>query len=441
MIYQAYEAIRRSTRPLYHVLNTGQKLARNDSNPLRKTLPMRALATACELPARALKDYGKPRYLVFENLDEVEVGLQETVVQSLPFADLLHFPVDDGREKPKVLIAAALSGHHATLLQDTIRGFARDCDTYITDWKDARHVPLSAGDFGFDDYVSYLIQFIETLGPDTHLVATCQAAPPAMVAVATMAAQGSKFTPASLTLMGGPVDTRLSPNNALNKLTTTLPLSLFKKLNIHKVPFGYPGKGRRVYPGFFQLSGFIALNPMPHVKQYKNFVVNSVKGDDAALAKFRDFYDEYFAVLDMTESFYVETLQKVFFEHHIPTGQMTYRGELVDFGAIKSTALLTVEGENDNFCPPSQTEAAHAICANIPAERRGHYIQPGVGHYGVFSGSKFQAEIYPVIRDFIYKSAAVPEEGKVNGRKPKSIRPGKGSHAFEGEDFVDIAMV
>ena len=236
MIYQAYEAARRSTRPLYHLLNTGQKLARDSRNPLRNTWTMRTLATVWELPARAMKDYGKPRYQVWEELGDTEIGLQEEVVQSLPFADLLHFPVDDGREKPKVLIAAALSGHFATLLQDTIRGFARDFDTYITDWKDARQVPLSAGDFGFDDYVSYLIQFIETMGPNTHLVATCQAAPPAMVAVAIMEARGSNCVPASLTLMGGPVDTRLSPNNALNKLTTTLPLSLFKKLNIDLDP-------------------------------------------------------------------------------------------------------------------------------------------------------------------------------------------------------------
>ena len=368
---------------------------------------MRALATAWELPARQLKVYGKPRYQVWEEIGDLEIGLQETVVQSLPFADLLHFPVDDGREKPKVLIAAALSGHHATLLQDTIRGFARDFDTYITDWKDARQVPLSEGDFGFDDYVSYLMQFLETLGPNTHLVATCQAAPPAMVAVAMMEARGSKCAPATLTLMGGPVDTRLGPNNVLNKITTTLPLGAFKKLNIHKVPRGYPGAGRRVYPGFIQLSGFITLNPMPHVKQYVNFTKNSVKGKEDALERFRDFYDEYFAVLDMAEKFYVETLEKVFFEHHIPTGKMTFEGELVDFGAIRETALLTVEGANDNFCPPSQTEAAHAICANVPEHRRGHHLQQGVGHYGVFSGSKFQAEIYPAIRDFIFTMEAV----------------------------------
>ena len=441
MIYQAIEAARLSTRPLFHLLDTGQKLARHEKNPLRDTLAMRALAAAWELPARQLKTYAKPRYDVWEEQDDQEFPIRQELIQSLPFADLLRFTAEDGREKPKVLIAAALSGHHATLLQDTIRGFARDFDTYITDWKDARQVPLAEGDFGLDDYTSYLMQFLETLGPGTHMVATCQAAPPAMVATAVMEACDSPFAPASLTLMGGPVDTRLGADNVLKHLTTTLPLEMFKKLNIHKVPAGFPGAGRRVYPGFFQLSGFITLNPMPHVKQYTNFVRNSLKGDEPALDRFRDFYDEYFAVLDMAESFYVETLEKIFFEHHIPTGKMTFRGEPVDFGAIRKAGLLTVEGANDNFCPPQQTEAAHDICPNVPEERRGHYVQPGVGHYGVFSGSKFQAEIYPVIRDFIWHAMAEPEEGKPLTPPTRSLRPGKGHHAYEGTEFADMALL
>jgi poly(3-hydroxybutyrate) depolymerase len=434
--------VRLTTKPLEFLLDTTQKLARDRRNPLRDTLAARVFATACELPARALKTYTKPRYEVWEDLGELEIGLQEKVIQSLPFADLLSFPVEDGREKPKVLIAAALSGHHATLLQDTIRGFARDFDTYITDWTDARQVPLADGDFGFDEYVAYLITFLETLGPNTHLVATCQAAPPAMVAAAVMAERKSKFVPASLTLMGGPVDTRLGAEDSLlNKITTTLPLSLFQKLNIHKVPFGYPGSGRRVYPGYLQLSGFITLNPKPHLKQYVSFVKNSLKGDDESLEKFRDFYDEYFAVLDMAETFYIDTLQKVFFEHHIPTGQMTYEGKLVDFGAIRETALLTVEGANDNFCPPTQTEAAHAICANVPEERRGHHLQEGVGHYGVFSGSKFQSDIYPAIRDFIFRTEGQAANGKVVMRQGKSLRPGKGHHSREDAALADIPLV
>lgn len=406
MIYLAYEAVRRTTRPLAWALDQGQRLARDERNPWRDTLAMRALATAWELPARALKDYGKPRYEVWENLGDLPVAVHEEIAHRLPFADLLRFNMDDGASKPKVLIAAALSGHHATLLQDTIRGFTRDFDTYITDWKDAKQVPLSEGDFGFDDYVEHLMTFLEVLGPDTHLVATCQAAPPAMVAAAVLADRKAKHAPATLTLMGGPIDTRVSPN-MLTKLTEKVPFKLFETMNVHKVPPGYPGAGRRVYPGFYQLAGFIALNPKPHVNQYRQFPKNSIKGDEAALQKFRDFYDEYFAVLDMAENFYLDTLKKVFFEHHIPKGIMEFRSRPVDFAGITDLPLLTVEGENDNFCPPGQTEAAHTVFSGIPAAMRKNYVQPGVGHYGVFSGSRFQKDIYPVIRDFIHEAAGV----------------------------------
>ena len=401
MIYQAYEAMRRSTRPLAKLLDMGHQLARNERNPLRETLTMRALATMCELPARSLKDYPKPRYEVWEELGDVDIVFAPRLVHSEAFGDLLNFEVPGAENRPKVLIAAALSGHHATLLQDTIRGFARDFDPYISDWKDARMVPLDAGKFGFDEYVAHLIRFLEVLGPGTHLVATCQAAPPAMVACAILAKRNPKLVPPSLTLMGGPVDTRVSPIG-VNKFASKVPLGVLKKTNIQTVPRGFPGSGRRVYPGFFQLSGFIMLNPKPHFKQYGNFLKNSMKDDEESLTKFRDFYDEYFAVLDMTEEFYLETLQKVFMEHHIPTGQMTYEGELVDFASVTNMTLLTVEGANDNFCPPGQTEAAHGIFSGLSEQHRKNYIQEGVGHYGVFSGSKFQKSIYPVIRDFIH---------------------------------------
>ena len=406
MIYLAYETLRRSTRPLAWLLDKGQQLARDERNPVRDTITMRALATAWELPARALKDYGKQPYEVWEELGDLEVAVHGEVVHELPFADLLRFNMDDGVKKPKVLIAAALSGHHATLLQDTIRGFTRDFDTYITDWKDAKQVPLAEGDFGFDDYVEHLMKFLEVLGPDTHVVATCQAAPPAMVAAAVLEQKKARHKPATLTLMGGPIDTRVSPN-VLTKLTEKVPFKLFEMLNIHKVPPGYPGAGRRVYPGFYQLAGFIALNPKPHIRQYSQFPENSMKGDEAALQKFRDFYDEYFAVLDMAENFYLDTLKKVFFEHHIPKGIMEYRGKLVEFAKVTDLPLLTVEGENDNFCPPGQTEAAHDVFSGLPASMRKNYVQEGVGHYGVFSGSRFQRDIYPVIRDFIHEIAGV----------------------------------
>lgn len=402
MIYLTYDLLRRSTRPLAWLLDEGQKLARDKRNPLRDTLPMRALATAWELPARALKDYPKQPYEIWEELGDVDVDAEQKLTESLPFANLLNFNVADGRQKPKVLIVAALSGHHATLLQDTIRGFVQDFDTYITEWKDAKQVPLSAGDFGFDDYVEHVMHFIETLGPDTHVVATCQAAPPSMIAVAKLAERKPELVPPTLTLMGGPVDTRVSPN-VLNKIAQKVPLKAFRMNNIHTVPPGHPGSGRRVYPGFYQLGGFIVLNPKPHFKQYGLFIKNSLKGEEPeALEKFREFYDEYFAVLDMAESFYLDTLKKVFVEHHIPTGKITFRGEPVDFAAVKDMALLTVEGANDHLCPPGQTEAAHDVFRSIPPELRKNYIQEGVGHYGVFSGSKFQSGIYPQIRDFAF---------------------------------------
>lgn len=403
MIYQAYESLRRSTRPMAWFMDKGHQMASAEANPLRNTPGMRALAMAFELPARALKEYGKPEYEVWEDLGDREVLIEPRVAESLPFGDLLNFNVEDGTEKPKVLIAAALSGHYGTLLQGTIQAFTQDFDTYITDWKDAREVPLEEGDFGFDEYVTHLIKFLEKMGPGTHIVATCQAAPPAMVATALLAKRRPDLLPASLTLMGGPIDTRVSPN-VLTKLTEMLPLKFFRSNNIHKIPSGYPGSGRPVYPGFFQLAGFMALNPMPHVKQYASFVKNSLTGDEESLEKFRNFYDEYFAVLDMDGQFYLDTLRKVFFEHHIPTGQMEYEGELVDFEKVTDVPLLTVEGANDNLCPPGQTLAAHEVFKNIPDELQKNHLQPGVGHYGVFSGSRFRAEIYPVIRDFVWKA-------------------------------------
>lgn len=387
------------------LLDVCHDIARNEMNPLRDTYLNRAIATACEIPLRGLRDYIKQPYAVRGTLDGKETVLEERLIRRLPFADLLNFKVDDADIKPKVLIAAALSGHHATLLQDTIRGFARDFDPYITDWKDAREVPLDAGDFGLDDYIAYLIEFLEVLGPGTHLVATCQAAPPAMVAAAVLAKRNPELVPASLTLMAGPVDTRVNPA-IINKVANVVPLRAMRKINIHEVPAGFPGTGRRVYPGFFQLSGFVMMNPVPHIQKYLSFVKDSVKGNEASTDFFRNFYNEYFAVLDMTETFYLETLERIFFDQHIPLGKMTFRGDPVDFAAVEDMALLTVEGGKDGFCPPGQTEAAHAVMTGIPQDKRGHHLQDGVGHYGVFSGSRFQKEIYPVIRDFIGRSEA-----------------------------------
>lgn len=424
MIYQAYEAFRKSARPVARLLDACHDIARSDLNPLRDTFLNRALAAACEVPLRGLSDYAKQPFSVRGIANGREGVLEQSLVHSLPFADLLNFRVDGAQAKPKVLIAAALSGHHATLLEDTVRGFARDFDPYITDWKDARQVPLAAGDFGLDDYIAYLVEFLEVLGPGTHVVATCQAAPPAMVAAAILAKRKPELAPVSLTLMAGPVDTRINPA-IINRIAAAVPLELMRKTNIHEVPKDFPGSGRRVYPGFFQLSGFIMMNPLPHVKKHFSFVKDTVTGDDVRTDHFRAFYDEYFAVLDMTESFYMDSLERIFFEHHIPKGEMTFRGERVDFAAVRDMALLTVEGGNDGFCPPGQTEAAHAVLASVPEEKRLRYVQEGVGHYGVFSGSRFQNEIYPVIRDFIGKAEPAKVEGTGTTRRLGRVQPGR----------------
>jgi poly(3-hydroxybutyrate) depolymerase len=401
MIYSAYEATRLLTRPLSVLLRAGKDIARHELNPMRNSLPNRLIGTLCEVPYRAFRDYPKQAFNI-----ESEWGiLDERCIASKPFGDLVGFAVPDAEDRPKVLIAAALSGHHATLLRDTVKGFARDFSPYITDWRDARYVPQSAGDFGLDDYVSYLIDFIEELGPGTHLVATCQAAPPALIAAAVLAKQRPDLVPASLTLMAGPMDTRIN-QGPINKVTDYVPLKLLKASNIKRVPAGFPGTGRRVYPGFYQLSGFMLLSLMPHIGKYVAFVKDSIAGNEDAQQVFRDFYDEYFAVLDMTESFYLDSLRRIFYEHHVPRGIMTHCGEPVDFEALTTMPLLTVEGAKDNMCTRGQTEAAHDICPNIPDGKRVRHVQDGVGHYGVFSGSRFQSEIYPVIRNFIHSHHA-----------------------------------
>lgn len=405
MLYDSYEAARYITRPLTFALDAYRSMLGHELNPLKDTALARTLSAFAEMPYRMLKDYPKQAYGVTAERDGETYNLRERVVSRLPFCDLIEFQVDGAAERPKVLIAAALSGHYATLLRDTVRGFARDFAPYITDWKNAREVPLSEGDFGFEDYVSYLIEFMTELGPGTHMVATCQAAPPALVAAAILAERSPELVPASLTLMAGPMDTRINPG-FINKMTEKVPLKLMRKVAIKTVPRGFPGTGRKVYPGFFQLSGFMSLNLVPHLKRHASFMGDGIKGNEDAAEVFRDFYDEYFAVLDMTESFYVQSLERVFFEHYIPRGLMTYQGEPVDFGAIRDMPLLTIEGDKDNMCPPGQTVAAHDICPNIPDYKRGQHIQSGAGHYGVFSGSRFQNEIYPKVRDFMHRSQA-----------------------------------
>jgi polyhydroxyalkanoate depolymerase len=338
-------------------------------------------------------------------IDEVLVGnrmvpVREEVALSLPFGNLLHFAKEVAVPQPKMLVVAPLSGHFATLLRNTVQVLLRDHDVYITDWANARDVPLSAGVFAFDDYVDYLIRFLEEMGPRSNVLAVCQPCVPALVAVAVMAEDHNPAEPRTLTLMGGPVDTRISPT-AVNDLAMTQPIEWFEEKLIAKVPFRYPGRGRRVYPGFLQLSAFMAMNPARHFEQHRALYQHMAEGADAEAATIRDFYDEYFAVLDLAAEFYLETVDRVFQRALLPQGKLEYRGRLVKPSAIKRTALLTVEGERDDICSVGQTAAAHDLCTSLRPHLKRHHLQPGVGHYGLFAGRKWENEVYPQVRNLV----------------------------------------
>ena len=313
-----------------------------------------------------------------------------------PFCKLVRFE----SRGPRVLLFAPLSGHFATLLRETVRTMLPDHEVFITDWTDARMVPTSAGTFSFDDYVAYAIEFMRALGPDLHVMAVCQPSVPVLAAVSLMATKNDPCVPRSLTLMGGPIDPRESPTE-VNKLATTRDISWFEDNVIHTVPFGHPGAGRRVYPGFLQLLAFVSMNPERHAESYRNYFFDVLRGDSEAAEAHRKFYDEYNAVLDMDAAYYLDTVRMVFQEHALPRGRMRIAGELVRPADIRTTALLTVEGELDDISGLGQTRAAHTLCAGIPNERKQHHVAEGAGHYGIFSGRRWRESVYPIVREFI----------------------------------------
>ncbi len=297
-----------------------------------------------------------------------------------------------------------MSGHYATLLRGTVEAFLPTHDVYITDWTDARMVPLAEGRFDLDDYIDYIIEMLHTLGSNMHVVAVCQPSVPVVAAVSVMEAANDSYVPLSMTLMGGPIDTRRNPT-AVNNLAAQRGIDWFRRNVITKVPFPHPGVMRDVYPGFLQLNGFISMNFDRHVDAHKALFSNLVKGDGDLVDKHRDFYDEYLAVMDLTAEYYLQTVDIVFVKHALPKGEMTHRGALVQPSKVKRVALMTVEGENDDISGLGQTEATHALCSSIPTQRRVHYVQKGVGHYGVFNGSRFRSEIVPRISDFMLSAA------------------------------------
>jgi polyhydroxyalkanoate depolymerase len=329
-----------------------------------------------------------------------DVPVTEEVVLRLPFGDLLHFKKDVDTPQPKVLVIAPLSGHFATLLAKTCATLLRDHDVYITDWVNARDVPVSAGTFGVEDYCEYVITFLEEIGPGAHILAVCQPCVQALVAVSVMSEDKHPATPRTMTLMAGPIDTRESPT-AVNKLAMEKPLSWFKRMVISRVPQRFKGAGRKVYPGFIQLTAFIAMNMERHRSQHQKLYEHLAKGEVAEANKIKDFYDEYFAVLDLTEEFYIETIDRIFQKADLATGNFTYRGRKVDPGKITRTALLTVEGGRDDICALGQTAAAHDLCSSLRPHLKRHHLQANVGHYGTFNGKRWESEIYPVVRNFI----------------------------------------
>jgi poly(3-hydroxybutyrate) depolymerase len=390
--------------PFEAMARVNQSLFSHPYSPLAYTPVSRSAAAANELVTRLSRRYDKPQWGIHETQvdgQSVEVWVEKVVIR--PFCHLLHFRRDvSGRKDPKVLVVAPLSGHHATLLRDTVRAMLPEHEVYITDWIDARMVPMHEGRFHLDDYIEYVKDFIRLLGPEVHVVSVCQPTVPVLASISLMASAGEEVAPLTMTMMGGPIDTRRSPT-AVNNFATGRPLSWFESRVIQRVPAKYPGFGRRVYPGFLQHLSFIMMNAHRHAEAHREFFNHLVVGDGDSADAHRRFYDEYNAVLDMAAEYYLETLRVVFKEHALPKGTWTVHGQRVAPEAITRTALLTVEGELDDISGVGQTEAAHELCRNIPGNRRDHYLVEGVGHYGIFSGRRYRERIYPRIRDFIRK--------------------------------------
>ncbi len=421
-MYWLYEMSHAALNPARALADVTRLYLKNPLNPLYHTTFGKTLAASAEMFERFTRRYGKPEWNINETLVGGErIPVHITSAWERPFCKLLHFErvftTPPRRPQPKVVIVAPMSGHYATLLRGTVEAFLPNHDVYITEWVDARLVPLAQGRFDLDDYIDYVISILHSLGGNCHLVAVCQPSVPVLAAIARMEVEGDPYVPHSMTLMGGPIDTRVNPT-AVNKLAEFRGVDWFRRNVITKVPFPHPGVMRDVYPGFLQLNGFVTMNLDRHLDAHKELFFNLVKGDGDSAQKHREFYDEYLAVMDLTAEFYLQTVDTVFVKHLLPKGEMTHRGVRIDPSAIKRVALLTVEGENDDISGVGQTEAAHKLCSNIPADRKAHYLQPGVGHYGVFNGSRFRSEIAPRIADFVLTSQMT---GNARRMKPRAV--------------------
>jgi poly(3-hydroxybutyrate) depolymerase len=402
-IYHAYQTHADLTQPVKDLARRVAPVFQEVGFGMRQWALMRGAAAACEVLASAHITHHRPAFRI--NTTHVggrDIAVREQIAHVTPFATLLRFAKDDlAPTQPKVLLVAPMSGHFATLLRDTARTLLPEHDVYVTDWRNARDVPLSAGRFGMDEYIAHIIEFLNVLGPHAHVVAVCQPCVAALAAVAIMAEDDQPATPRSLTLMAGPVDCRISPTR-VNELATSRSLAWFENNLISAVPLRHPGARRRVYPGFLQLTAFMNMNLERHITSFRRLFEDLVHGNFDRARITRAFYEEYFAVADLPAEFYLETVRDVFQEYALATGKLRWRGRVVDPRAIRRTSLLTIEGEKDDICALGQTLAAQDLCASLRPYLRTHYVQPGVGHYGVFSGSRWKNSIYPIVRDVIH---------------------------------------
>lgn len=423
MLYLMRDAYDQMLSPMRVAAELARTACENPFSPLAYAPSSRAVAASCELFERATRSYPKPAF---------NLPATERVVWERPFCRVVAF--GEGTNKPKLLLVAPLSGHYATLLRGTVAAFLETHQVFITDWADAKKVPLSAGRFDLDDYIDYCIAMFEALGPNLHVMAVCQPSVPVLAAVALMEAGGHPLVPRSAVLIGGPIDTRRSPT-AVNRLPQERRIEWFERNCIHPVPWTHQGHGRQVYPGFLQLAGFISMNLDRHRTAQWDMFKHLVQGDGDSAAKHREFYDEYLAVMDLTAEYYLQTVETVFIEHLLPRGEMRHRGELVDLGAIRRCALMAVEGEKDDITGIGQTRAALDLTPNLPGDKKAYHLQLGAGHYGVFNGSRFRSEIVPKIAAFMEAHAeatAVAPSIKPSFSAPGIVGPGLETSAATG---------
>ena len=426
MLYQVYEAQRALLSPFSEFASASSKLYNHPLSPFTHTPMAHRVSAGLDLMHRLSKEYEKPEFNITSiDVDGSVCAVQQQVAMTKPFCRLLRFKrfTDNGpvlermKDQPTVLVVAPLSGHHSTLLRDTVRELLKDHKVYITDWTDARMVPTEEGSFRLDDYIGYVQEFIRHVGPEVNVISVCQPTVPVLAAVSLLASQG-EFTPRTLTMMGGPIDARKSPT-AVNNLAMNKSYEWFENNVIYRVPVNYLGNGRRVYPGFLQHTGFIAMNPDRHMKSHYDYFMDLMRGEDESAEFHRSFYDEYNAVLDMPAEYYLDTIKTVFQEFALVNGTWNVDGQLVRPQDIKTSALLTIEGELDDISGAGQTKAAHDLCTGIPKSRQFHYDVEGAGHYGIFSGRRWREKVYPEVRDFIasHQSAAAANGSRPAARK------------------------